>query len=277
MTQNREQHRHEQQETFLAAYAETRDISQAFITSGVSRSTHYGWMNRYPEYKQRFDEIGVLRPGIPKGYKYETGWRAERKRQHQDEFLTALAKTGLVTEASRECGSGYGSHFSWMKTDEWYRERAEAILTETAEKRRDAITRSRTRASSNASADTRQAITDGLKRHWEEDRVSDEITQGKRLTRYEYAIATWLHENNIVYHAQFTIPGRIADFLIPALMLNIEVDARDHNKPAAVKKDRECDESLIAAGYIIYRIPHHAIDDNSYVPVLRHALGINPQ
>jgi transposase len=135
MQENRKQRRQRQQEEFLAAYAETRSLNEAFSISGVSRSTHYLWMSKYTEYRQHVDELGDRRFGISKGYKYAPGTRPKRWcRDDQEAFLTALAKTGFVTEAAKEVGF-YHHHFGWLKTEEWYRERAEMIFAETADKR----------------------------------------------------------------------------------------------------------------------------------------------
>ena len=41
--------------TLLEAYAETCNIAEACRKAGVTRKTHYDWLEKYPEYKAAFE------------------------------------------------------------------------------------------------------------------------------------------------------------------------------------------------------------------------------
>lgn len=66
--------------------------------------------------------------------------------------------------------------------------------------------------------------------------------------------------------------GREMDVYIPDLMLDVEVDGEAHSRGQRLRRDRERDQELSAAGYKILRLTHTEIDDGSFVTKLLNAL-----
>lgn len=136
---NREK-RAQQQAAFLEAYAQTGMVRRGIEAAGINMSYHYRWLKDDPSYAERFaaleqqvvgETLGGRRPH-PRGYKIK-GARAEENLRKREAFLAALAKTGIVLDASRETGISAASFYSWFRSDPEFAERAAQILEETKE------------------------------------------------------------------------------------------------------------------------------------------------
>lgn len=118
----------ESKERFLNAYLEADgNISLAAEEAGIDRSTHYGWMEKDPEYAAKFK---IYQDAIE-----------EREKAL---FLAALAKNQnlSISKAAAMIGIDRGKHYEWMAKDEKYaqqykkvKEQIGDILEETAFKR----------------------------------------------------------------------------------------------------------------------------------------------
>jgi very-short-patch-repair endonuclease len=129
-----------QQAAFLEAYAQTGMVRRGIEAAGVNMSYHYRWLKDDPSYAERFaaleqqvvgETLGGRRPH-PKGYKIK-GARAEENQCKRETFLAALAKTGIVLDASRETGISAASFYNWFRGDPEFAARAAQILEETRE------------------------------------------------------------------------------------------------------------------------------------------------
>src|SRR5690242_1180729 len=104
-----DERRRERQQAFLAAFSKTGLIKNASEESGVAAAQHYRWLDEDEDYAATFN-VQKMRtahlaqqvrrsPGPARGFKH-TGSRAERRKANQDRFLEALAKSGIVQDAS---------------------------------------------------------------------------------------------------------------------------------------------------------------------------------
>lgn len=129
-----------QQAAFLEAYERTGMVRRATEAAGVNMSYHYRWLSSDEDYARRFAELEATvvadtlahRRPHPKGYKIK-GARAEEGRRKREAFLAALAKTGIVTDASAESGVSAATFYTWFRTEPEFAERAAAVLEETRE------------------------------------------------------------------------------------------------------------------------------------------------
>ena len=120
------------------------------------------------------------------------------------------------------------------------------------------------------------AVSEGTKRHWREDRFYDELyAVGVPLTRHEVQITRLLYEWGIDFRVHVRDFGPEMDIVIPSLMLNIEVDGLSHLKRESLPYDLHHNEHYRALGYTILRIEHAKIDDGSFIPILHRALYLN--
>jgi hypothetical protein len=118
--------------------------------------------------------------------------------------------------------------------------------------------------------------------HWDRDGQRELAKQNMLrllantpLYPYELKVAAYLDEIGVEYVPHCIEPGRELDLYVESCNLDIEVDGAGHNSHPSKRNDAERDVELAEKGYTIHRIPHAAIDDNSYVPALRHALGLD--
>ncbi len=141
--------RQERQRAFRAAFARSGILSRAAAESGIVAQQHHRWLKEDEDYAAVFNvqkmRTAVLaqqnrKPaGCPKGFRYTTGPRAERRRINQERFLEALAATGIIADAAQETGIGAGTHVMWMRDDEEYAARTAEILEATAATRQKLV------------------------------------------------------------------------------------------------------------------------------------------
>lgn len=171
--------RREQQERFLAAFAQTGVITQAAEAAEIVAPTHHKWMKDDADYAARF---GVLKqqtaavakanyrkPGVPEGYVHAEGSKkGDRKRASQGRLLAALAESGIIEDASRETGIPHATHVHWMNADPDYAQRAQEVLAATEELRKQRLTERVSKASKARWADPerRQQWSEYQKELW---------------------------------------------------------------------------------------------------------------
>lgn len=142
--------RQEQQQAFLAAFARTGVVTQAATAAGIVAPTHHKWMKDDAEYAERFAALkeqtadiaksNYRKPGVPKGYVHPLGSKkGDRKHARQELFLSVLAKSGIIEDASRETGIPHESHVEWMRNDPDYVQRAQEVLNATADLRKERL------------------------------------------------------------------------------------------------------------------------------------------
>jgi hypothetical protein len=134
--------RQERQQAFLAAFARSGILSRAAQESGIVAQQHHRWVKEDEDYAAAFNvqkmRTAVLaqesrKPmGCPKGFRYTSGPRADRRCANQERFLGALAASGIVADAAKETGIGGGTHALWVREDEDYAARAAEIMETTA-------------------------------------------------------------------------------------------------------------------------------------------------
>lgn len=239
-----ERRRQEQQESFLAAFARTGVISIASKESPIPNN-HYRWLQEDEEYAARFfalrEETAVIAlqfrnsGGTPRGYKYVTGSRADRKREAQDKMLRALEIAGLVGQACELSGVPYTTHFAWLKHDNEY---AEAI----------------------------SQLSDVMNEARRISRIQGALTTlNKRLaTHHEGVVAQYLTVRNVQFNLHDVHTGWELDIYIPGHSLNIEVD----NSPRThIEHYVKRDEYLSSQGIDVVRVLHASIDANDFTSV----------
>ena len=200
--------RREQQDRFLAAFAETGVITQAAEEAGIVAPQHHKWLGDDADYAARFAELkqqtadiaktNRRKSGIPKGYVHPLGSKkGDRKRASQDRLLAALAESGIVADASKETGIPHEAHVVWMRTDPAYAERAREILDATAELRKQTVA-ARVGAASRKqweNPERRQNWGEYQKGLWTpEKRAEAGRRASERMADPEYK-ATWLAAN----------------------------------------------------------------------------------
>jgi very-short-patch-repair endonuclease len=147
----------EDQERFLAAYAETGQVVLAGqAVEGVAYTRHYVWMREDPDYADRFRALEATvgaegrerwREALrgPRGP--VTGSRAKRIAEQKQAFLLAFAECGIVADAVQTSGVSQTAHSRWSRTDPIYAERFRALEAETADMARQRIAATRSKAS----------------------------------------------------------------------------------------------------------------------------------
>ena len=136
-----------EQEAFLAAFARTGIAKTAAEEAGIKPVQHYRWLKDDPPYAERFAAIEVPdrhvvaanRKPHPRGYQQAEGPRVEKRKRAQEAVLSALAKSGIVMDAAAEAGIFPAAFYMWCRKYSEFRERAEQILRDTEDKRREAV------------------------------------------------------------------------------------------------------------------------------------------
>src|ERR1019366_4436471 len=116
--------RQEQQDRFLAAFAETGVITQAAEEAGIVAPQHHKWLGDDAAYAARFAELKQQTAGIAKANRRKSGIpkgdvpplgskKGDRKRASQDRLLAALAESGIVADANKETGIPHEAHVVW--------------------------------------------------------------------------------------------------------------------------------------------------------------------
>jgi very-short-patch-repair endonuclease len=147
--------------------------------AGIHPPRHYGWLDTDPDYARRFAEVqertraaGILvRKPHPSGYRVQ-GSRAERRKANQEKVLTALATCGIIQQAAREAGISAATYYQWCRDEDWFRERAEQVLADTEDMRREIVAR-RVGNASRARWDDpgrREAWSEWQREHWTPER-----------------------------------------------------------------------------------------------------------
>ena len=136
-----------EQEAFLAAFARTGIAKTAAGEAGLKPVAHYRWLKDDPAYAERFaalesqtrDLAAENRKSHPRGYQQTEGPRVEKRKRAQEAVLSALAKSGIVMDAAAEAGIFPAAFYMWCRKYPEFRERAEQILRDTEDKRREAV------------------------------------------------------------------------------------------------------------------------------------------
>ncbi len=117
--------------------------------------------------------------------------------------------------------------------------------------------------------------------HWDRDGQRELAKQNMLrllantpLYPYELIVAAYLDEIGVDYIPHCIEPGRELDLYVESCNVDIEIDGLGHYTQPGRVRDAERDVELTEKGYRIHRIPHATVDDDSYVPALRHALGL---
>ena len=136
-----------QQEAFLAAFTRTGIAKTAAEEAGIKPVAHYRWLKDDPAYAERFaaleaqtrDLVAENRKPHPRGFQQTEGPRVEKRKRDQEAVLSALAKSGIVMEAAAEAGIFPAAFYMWCRKYPEFRERAEQILRDTEDKRRETV------------------------------------------------------------------------------------------------------------------------------------------
>ena len=136
-----------EQEAFLAAFARTGIAKTAAGEAGLKPVAHYRWLKDDPGYAERFAALDGQTRGLaaenrkphPRGYQQTEGPRVEKRKRAQEAVLSALAKSGIVMDAAAEAGIFPAAFYMWCRKYPEFRERAEQILRDTEDKRRETV------------------------------------------------------------------------------------------------------------------------------------------
>ena len=166
------------QAAFLAAFARTGALRASAAEAGIPGPTHYRWLKDDPDYAARFavaeaqtrDLAAANRKQRSSGYQQAQGPRVEKRKRAQEAVLSALAKSGIVMEAAAEAGIFPAAFYMWCRKYPEFRERAEQILRDTEDKRRETVA---------------EHVSAGLRRSWD---------PGRREAWGEYQRQSWTPE-----------------------------------------------------------------------------------
>lgn len=136
------------QEAFLVAFARTGIVKTAAQECGFKPVQHYRWLSDDTSYAERFNTVEVPERHIvaanrkPHGGGYrirEDSPRALKRKRLQEGVLEALAKSGIVMEAAAEAGTYPAQFYTWCRKYPEFQERAEKILRDTEDLRRNLV------------------------------------------------------------------------------------------------------------------------------------------
>ena len=270
----------EAQEAFLAAFARCGVAGEASRETGVPTGTHQSWLQRDPQYAQRFKQVkaqiqdlrrqrisqrlsdaGKARWADPDerrawGEYQRNAWTPERRAEAAVRLRERMEDPGereRWLEAARavagtpEARAANSERMKRLWEDPAYRERYQAAIDNP--ERRARLSEAAKAQWAALTPDEQEAKLRHMRRAFK---------GGHKLTSLESAVMVALNDRDVPYVVHKQIGRYVADILIPSLHLVIECDgAWFHAQRQA--SDEERDEELQTLGFSTLRLSEEEI------------------